>query len=126
METKGVLVADLYALIASEDKEDKALLDSLKSVFIEGWVRTNRDNGSIGFIALNDGSCFKNVQLVYGENVQPDYKTLSHVNTGASLGVIGDLVLTPEAKQPFELRVKEFIVEGEVAGDYPLQKKAQS
>ena len=126
METKGVLVADLYALIASEDKEDKALLDSLKSVFVEGWVRTNRDNGSIGFIALNDGSCFKNVQLVYDENVRPDYKTLSHVNTGASLGVIGDLVLTPEAKQPFEIRVKEFIVEGEVAADYPLQKKAHS
>ena len=126
METKGVLIADLYALINSEDKENKEILASLKSVFVEGWVRTNRDNGSIGFIALNDGSCFKNVQLVYDENVQPDYKSLSHVNTGAALGVIGDLVLTPNMKQPFEIHVKEFEVEGEVAPDYPLQKKAHS
>lgn len=126
METKGVLIADLYALINSEDKEAKEILASLKSVFVEGWVRTNRDNGSIGFIALNDGSCFKNVQLVYDENVKPDYKSLSHVNTGAALGVIGDLVLTPNAKQPFEIRVQEFEVEGDVAPDYPLQKKAHS
>ncbi len=126
METKSVLIADLYALINSEDKESKEILASLKSVFVEGWVRTNRDNGSIGFIALNDGSCFKNVQLVYDENVKPDYKSLSHVNTGAALGVIGDLVLTPNAKQPFEIRVQEFEVEGEVAPDYPLQKKAHS
>ncbi len=65
MEPKSVLISDIYTLIAEqEDKEMKEILDGLKDVFVQGWVRTNRDNGSVGFIALNDGSCFKNVQLV--------------------------------------------------------------
>ncbi len=126
MEYKSVLVSDLYVLVHSEDKEYKEILKSLKNVFIEGWVRTNRDNGSIGFIALNDGSCFKNVQLVYEDKVVKDYKSLSHVNNGAALGVKGELVLTPEGKQPFEIHVHEFEVIGPVDPDYPLQKKQHS
>lgn len=126
MEPRGVTIVDLYQCVVSEDKEDKEFLASLKDVFVEGWVRTNRDNGSIGFIALNDGTCFKNVQLVYDANEVSDYNALSHVNTGAALSVVGELVLTPEAKQPFEIRVKEFNVEGKVDSDYPLQKKAHS
>ncbi len=126
MEPRGVTIVDLYQCVVSEDKEDKEFLASLKDVFVEGWVRTNRDNGSIGFIALNDGTCFKNVQLVYDANEVSDYNALSHVNTGAALSVVGELVLTPEAKQPFEIRVKEFNVEGKVDADYPLQKKAHS
>ena len=128
MESIGVLVADLYTLINSEEEDAKEYLEQLlkESVTIQGWVRTNRDNGSVGFIALNDGSCFKNVQLVYDANKVADYKTLSHVNTGAALGVTGKLVLTPEAKQPFEINVEEFEVIGEVDPDYPLQKKRHS
>jgi len=126
MEAKGVTVADLYTLVSSNDNEYKEILEGLKYVFIEGWVRTNRDNGSVGFIALNDGTCFKNIQLVYDSNVVEDYKSLSHVNTGASLAIKGDLVLTPEAKQPFEIQVKEFEVLGTVDADYPLQKKQHS
>ena len=126
MEYQGVVVSDLYTLVHSEEKEYKEILKSLKNVFIEGWVRTNRDNGSIGFIALNDGTCFKNVQLVYEDKIVKDYKSLSHVNTGAALGVKGEFVLTPEGKQPFEIHVHEFEVVGPVDPDYPLQKKQHS
>ncbi len=126
MEYQGVVVSDLYALVHSEEKEYKEILKSIKNVFIEGWVRTNRDNGSIGFIALNDGTCFKNVQLVYEDKVVKDYKSLSHVNTGAALAVKGEFVLTPEGKQPFEIHVHEFEVVGPVDPDYPLQKKQHS
>ena len=127
MEPKSVLVSDIYTLVAEqEDKEMKEILDRLDEVFVQGWVRTNRDNGSVGFIALNDGSCFKNVQLVYDKNVVADYDKLSHINTGAALSVFGKLVLTPGAKQPFEIQVKEFEVTGTVDPDYPLQKKAHS
>ena len=126
MEPVGVMIGDLYALVASEEKEEKEYLASLKEVFVQGWVRTNRDNGSIGFIALNDGTCFKNVQLVYDASEVEDYNTISHVNTGAAISVIGELVLTPDAKQPFEIKVKEFEIEGQVDLDYPLQKKAHS
>lgn len=126
MDAKGITVVDLFTLVNSQDKEYKDFLASLKDVFIEGWVRTNRDNGSVGFIALNDGTCFKNIQLVYNQENVDDYKTLSHVPTGAALAVKGELVLTPEAKQPFEVNVKEFEVLGDVAADYPLQKKQHS
>lgn len=127
MEPKSILVTDLYTLIAEQDdKEMKKILDGIKEVYVQGWVRTNRDNGSVGFIALNDGSCFKNVQLVYDAKVVKDYATLSHVNTGAALSVVGELVLTPDAKQPFEIQVKEFEISGAVDPDYPLQKKAHS
>jgi len=123
MDYQGVTIADLYMLVHSNDEEYKKILSSLKEVFVEGWVRTNRDNGSIGFIALNDGTCFKNCQLVYDEKVVSDYKTLSHVNTGAAIAVKGKLILTPNGKQPFEINVDDFQVVGEVAEDYPLQRK---
>lgn len=126
MEYQGVTISDLYMLVHSDDEECKKFLSSLKNVFVEGWVRTNRDNGSIGFIALNDGTCFKNCQLVYDQKVVSDYETLSHVNTGAAIAVKGKLILTPEAKQPFEINVDDFRVVGDVAEDYPLQKKAHS
>ena len=109
MEYQGVTVFDLYMLINSNDEEHQKLLASLDNVFLEGWVRTNRDNGSVGFIALNDGTCFKNVQLVYDEKNVGDYKGLSKVNTGAALAVKGKLVLTPTGKHPFEINVKESI-----------------
>jgi len=126
MEYKGITVVDLYSLVFSEEKEYKDYLKNLKNVFVEGWVRTNRDNGSVGFIALNDGTCFKNVQLVYDANKVADYKALTHVNTGAALAVKGELVLTPEGKQPFEINVHEFEVVGAIDPDYPLQKKQHS
>ena len=126
MEFQGITVYDLYTLVNSKEEKYRKELESLKEVFLQGWVRTNRDNGSIGFIALNDGTCFKNIQLVYDEKNVSDYKTLSHVNTGAALAVKGKLVLTPNGKQPFEVNVSDFEIVGDVAEDYPLQKKAHS
>ena len=126
MEYQGVTVADLYMLVNSQDEEYKKILSSLHDVFLEGWVRTNRDNGAVRFIALNDGTCFKNVQLVYDEKNVSDYKSLSKVNTGAAIAVKGKLILTPQGKQPFEVNVDDFELVGEVAEDYPLQKKAHS
>ena len=126
MEYQGVTVADLYMLVNSQDEEYKKILSSLHNVFLEGWVRTNRDNGAVGFIALNDGTCFKNVQLVYDEKNVSDYKSLSKVNTGAAIAVKGKLILTPQGKQPFEVNADDFELVGEVAEDYPLQKKAHS
>ncbi len=120
MQPKAVLVSSLYQSLAEGKK-----IDSLGTIFLEGWVRSNRDNGSIGFIAFNDGSCFKNLQLVYDQAI-PDHDRVSHINTGATIGVEGTLVLTPEAKQPFELRASKIVVLGDVDEEYPLQKKRHS
>ena len=124
---KSVTISDIYSFINSNDEESKKILASLKKVFIEGWVRTNRDNGSIGFIAINDGTCFKNAQLVYfGDMKDENGHEISHANTGAAIGVKGELVLTPEMKQPFEIRVEEYTLIGDVDPAYPLQKKHHS
>ncbi len=113
---------ELYDVVTSGDKEE---LEELKEVTLEGWVRTNRDNGSIGFIEFNDGTYFKNVQLVYDNNSH-NHDLLTSLRTGAAIKVIGELHLTPENKQPFEIRVKDCELEGDVADDYPLQKKRHS
>ncbi|MDY6094299.1 MAG: asparagine--tRNA ligase, partial [Candidatus Enteromonas sp.] len=120
MQKKSVLVSDLYARFAA--KED---LTQIGDVYLSGWVRTNRDSGSIGFIALNDGTCFKNIQIVYNGDL-PNHDVVSHLLTGAAIGVKGALVFTPEMKQPFEIQAKEIEVLGECASDYPLQKKRHS
>lgn len=126
MDFQGITVADLYTLVSTNDDECKKILEKLDIIFLEGWVRTNRDNGSVGFIALNDGTCFKNVQLVYDQQNCSDYEKLSHVKTGAAITIKGKLILTPDGKQPFEVNVQEFEIVGDVADDYPLQKKAHS
>lgn len=113
---------DLYDIVVSGDEEEK---ESIKFVEIEGWVRTNRDNGSIGFVEFNDGTYFKNVQLVYSKDSK-DYEVLSALKTGAAIGVKGELRFTPENKQPFEIVVDECVLEGDVQDDYPLQKKRHS
>ena len=96
-----------------------------EAVFLEGWVKTNRDNGSIGFVEFNDGTYFSNVQLVYNKECQ-DYAVLTALRTGAAIGVKGIVKLTPEMRQPFEIEVKECELEGDVDDDYPLQKKRHS
>lgn len=89
---------------------------------VGGWVKTVRDSKNIGFIQITDGSCFKGVQVVYEqEEVAADVKR--RLNTGASIAVRGELVLTPEAQQPFEIHAASVEILGESAADYPLQKK---
>lgn len=113
---------ELYDIVSGQDQEE---INSLKNVKLEGWVRTNRDNGSIGFIEFNDGTYFKNVQLVYNKDSK-DYKTLSSLKTGSAIGIVGEFKLTPENKQPFEIVVIDCELQGDVYDDYPLQKKRHS
>ena len=116
-------VSTIVSLFASYVKGED--LASFGEVTLSGWVRTNRDNGSIGFIALNDGTCFKNIQVVYDDKI-PDHDVVSHLLTGAAIYVSGKLVVTPGMKQPFELHAEKIEVVGQVEPDYPLQKKRHS
>ena len=92
---------------------------------VVGWIKTARESKNVGFIELGDGSCFKNVQVVYEtNNINPNIT--KQLNTGTAIGVKGELVLTPEMQQPFEIRAHEIEILGECDGDYPLQKKRHS
>ena len=88
-----------------------------------GWARTIRDMKNFGFIELNDGSCFKSLQVVMARETLPNYDEIAGQNVGAALIVRGTLVCTPDAPQPFELQATEITVEGVSTPDYPLQKK---
>ena len=94
-------------------------------VILEGWVRSHRNNGSVGFIEFNDGSYFKNIQLVYDKD-NMDFEKISKVKYGSSIQVNGKIKLTPEMKQPFEIHIDSVVVLGDCAEDYPLQKKKHS
>ncbi|MDE7244219.1 MAG: asparagine--tRNA ligase [Oscillospiraceae bacterium] len=97
-----------------------------KAVTVCGWARTIRDMKTFGFIELNDGSCFRNLQVVMDANVLENYKEIASQNVGAALIVQGNVVLTPEAKQPLEVKASSIAVEGASTPDYPLQKKRHS
>ena len=97
-----------------------------QSMTVCGWVRTVRDMKNFGFIELNDGSCFKSLQVVFERGTLENYDEIAHQNVGAALIVHGTLVLTPDAKQPFELKAGSIAVEGTSSPDYPLQKKRHS
>ena len=97
-----------------------------QSMTVCGWVRTVRDMKNFGFIELNDGSCFKSLQVVFARDTLSNYDEIARQNVGAALIVHGTLVLTPEAKQPFELKADSVEVEGPSTPDYPLQKKRHS
>lgn len=94
-----------------------------KSVQISGWVRTIRVSKNFGFIELNDGSFFKNLQIVVEQNKLDNFAQVAKLNVGAAITVAGLLELTPEAKQPFELKAETVVIDGESTSDYPLQKK---
>ena len=110
----------IAALFADQDKLGG------QSVTVMGWARTIRDMKTFGFIELNDGSCFKNLQVVMDANVLDNYKEIAGQNVGAALIVTGTVVLTPEAKQPLEVKAATIAVEGVSTPDYPLQKKRHS
>ncbi|MBQ8227429.1 MAG: asparagine--tRNA ligase [Clostridia bacterium] len=97
-----------------------------KEVRISGWVRTLRASNVFGFIEINDGTFFKNIQVVFESENIPNYKEIASMNVGAALNIDGVLVLTPEAKQPFEIKATKIEVEGASTPDYPLQKKRHS
>jgi len=94
-----------------------------KTVTVCGWVKTIRDSKSFGFIELNDGSYFKNCQVVFDREKVSNYDEIAKQNVGACIKVTGTLILTPENKQPFEINAQDIEVLGTSTSDYPLQKK---
>ena len=97
-----------------------------KTVTVAGWAKTIRDSKAFGFIELNDGSCFKNTQIVFERATLDNYDEIAKENVGCALVVTGTVVVTPENKQPYEIKATEIKVEGESTPDYPLQKKRHS
>jgi len=97
-----------------------------QEITVMGWARNIRDQKSFGFIELNDGSAFKPVQVVFERETLENYDEIARQNVGAALIVTGILVLTPGAKQPFELKAKKIEVEGVSSPNYPLQPKRHS
>ena len=97
-----------------------------KEITLGGWIRTMRVSKNFGFIELNDGSFFKNVQVVFEADDLANYADITKLGVGAAVIVKGLLLETPDAKQPFELKAKEIEVEGTSEPDYPLQKKRHS
>lgn len=97
-----------------------------KNVTVAGWCRSIRASNMFGFIELNDGSTFPNLQIVFEDGKLNNYKEISKQNVGTSLVIEGILELTPEAKQPFEIKATKIDIEGMSTPDYPLQKKRHS
>ena len=100
---------------------------SERTIQVNGWVKTSRESKNVGFIELNDGSCFKSLQvIVEADKFGDEFKNIANVSIGAALTVVGTLILTPEAKQPFELNADRVEIVGEVGEGYPLQKNKMS
>jgi len=110
-------IADIYS---------RAQELSGERVTVGGWARTIRDMKNFAFIELNDGSCLRNLQIVLDASEVGDYAAVTKQNVGAAFIVTGRVILTPEAKQPLELRAETAAVEGASSPDYPLQKKRHS
>ena len=95
-------------------------------VSVAGWLRTVRDSKAFGFLEVNDGSCFRSVQVVVEADILENYKTIVKLNVGSAVRVTGTIVETPTMKQPFEIKAESVEVEGSSTPDYPLQKKRHS
>ena len=111
---------EIRALFASVNN----YIDS--DVTVCGWVKTIRNSKALGFIELNDGTYFRNLQIVFEDSKIDNFTEISKQNVGAALVVRGNIVLTPNAKQPFEIHASQIQVEGVSSPEYPLQKKKHS
>ncbi len=112
-----MLFKDLFRDYKNMDKAE---------ITISGWVRTMRVSKVFGFIELNDGTYFKNVQIVFEEDKINNFKEISALNVGSAITVTGVIEITPDAKQPFEIKATAIEVDGKSTPDYPLQKKRHS
>ncbi|MBR3251408.1 MAG: asparagine--tRNA ligase, partial [Erysipelotrichaceae bacterium] len=99
-----VSIRELYELTKEGTDLEK---DQYEFVQLQGWIRTNRASKNVGFISLNDGTCFQNAQIVYSSDTLADYDKAGKYLTGTAIAVIGRYVETPEAKQPFEIQATE-------------------
>ena len=115
-------IRELYELTLDGGELEK---DQVEYVSLQGWIRTNRTGKNVGFIALNDGTYFRNAQLVYTDELE-NYEEIGKYLTGTAISVTGKYVPTPDNKQPFEIQVTEVELEGACDQSYPLQKKRHS
>ncbi|NLA77979.1 MAG: asparagine--tRNA ligase [Erysipelothrix sp.] len=113
---------ECYEIVMSDNRLE---IDSLEAVLLQGWVRTNRNSKHVGFIELNDGTYFRNVQCVYSDTLE-NFEEIKSYHTGSAISVTGTLKLTPDGKQPFEIEVSDIVLEGACDNSYPLQKKRHS
>lgn len=97
-----------------------------KEILVCGWVRNIRNSKTISFIELNDGSYLKSTQIVVESEKIDNYKDVCSINVGASIAVVGEVKVTPQAKQPFEITAKKVYIVGNSTPDYPLQSKRHS
>jgi asparaginyl-tRNA synthetase len=97
-----------------------------QEISLSGWVRTNRNSNRFGFIELNDGTSFKSVQVVYEQDSISNYGEIAKLAIASGIAVKGVVTLTPEAKQPFEIKATEIQVLAGSNSEYPLQKKRHS
>ena len=111
---KRELISDIYRSPESYDG---------KTITVAGWARSIRASNEFGFADLNDGSYFSSLQVVLENQKLSNYAEVTSLNVGAAIIVTGTLVLTPGAKQPFELKAESVEIEGTSTPDYPLQKK---
>ena len=111
---KCVTVREIY-------KDREAYLD--KEIRVSGWVRSNRDSKSFGFLVLHDGTFFETLQIVYSADRLDNFAEIAALGAGAAVIVEGTLVATPQAKQPFEIQAASVVVEGSTLPTYPMQKK---
>lgn len=110
-------VADLYRSIGEYDGA---------RICVNGWVRTNRASKEFGFLELNDGTCFRSMQIVYEKKYLDNFEEISKILTGSAVAAEGILELTPQGKQPFELKARSIRIEAVSDASYPLQKKRHS
>lgn len=110
---KNVLIKDIY-------RNTEKYID--ETITISGWIRTLRSSKAFGFIEVNDGSFFKNIQVVFEENLE-NFKEIAKFTIASAIVVEGTLVATPNAKQPFEIKATKIALQAGADRDYPLQKK---
>lgn len=96
-----------------------------KEIEVSGWVKSNRNQKHFGFIELRDGTCFKTCQLIYEDSLL-DFETISNIKLGSAIIAKGIMVKSPKEQQPFEIKLKEVVLEGDCPNDYPLQPKDHS
>jgi len=94
-----------------------------KQIYLAGWVRNNRAQKAFGFIDLNDGTCFETLQVVYESDTLENFKDVQKIRVGSSIEITGMLVLTPNSKQPFEIKATSVSLIGDSQEDYPIQPK---
>lgn len=92
-------------------------------ITVAGWVKTSRESKNVGFLEINDGSCFANLQIIIDASRFNNFKELANLSVGTAVVVQGKVILTPQAKQPLEIHADIIDIEGDCESDYPLQKK---